>query len=389
MPELIEAVQQAVAAGEAPAADVRLALAQSTDTDLLAAAGRALAGLRDPGGELRPVRLLLLADCPAGPFPDLLRAVLVAAGARPEPAEPTERAESAESPAGRFDAGFDAGLAEAGAELVVGLVDERYFLPDRFDLTDPAPLGPHLADRLDRLAGLAEAALAGGTGTLVLHTVPLPRRLRDTVVGLRARGGLTRHWQRLNAGLLDLAEADGRIEVIDLAGLLATAPTAARSGATGWTDAALLLLAQEVRRVAQTRLGLSRRLLALGPEASHWPVELGRCVKRLAEQGIHLVPTDHHTPDPVERVLSERPEVLINAAAFSRRVVNWAPKAGNLRRSAESLGLGADALVFLTESDFERGHVAAELPEVAVVDSGGDPARLVDELLGHGWFDLL
>ncbi|MCC9307412.1 hypothetical protein LN042_09915 [Kitasatospora sp. RB6PN24] len=375
MPELIEAVQQAVAAGRVPAADVRLALAQSTDPELLAAAGRALRELRDPGGELRPVRLLVLAGCPAGPFPALLRAVLVAAGARPEPAQPAAR-------------GFDTALADAGAELVVGLLDERFFLPDRFDLTDPGPLGPHLDDRLDRLTGLAEAALARGTGTLVLHTVPLPRRVRDTVLGLRARGRLTRHWHRLNAGLLDLAEADGRIEVIDLAGLLATAPAAARAGATGWTDAALLLLAQEVRRVAQTRLGLSRRLLALGPDAPHWQPELGHCVRRLADQGIRLVPTDHHTPDPVERVLSERPEVLINAAAFSRRVVNWSPKAGNLRRTAESLGLGADAVVFLTESDFERGHVAAELPEVAVVDSGGDPNRLVDALLGHGWFDV-
>jgi predicted enzyme involved in methoxymalonyl-ACP biosynthesis len=76
-------------------------------------------------------------------------------------------------------------------------------------------------------------------------------------------------------------------------------------------------------------------------------------VRWLAEQGVCLVATDRQPADA-------------------------------LRAAAP----GAGAVVFLTESDFERGHVAAELPEVAVVDSGGDPALLVDALLGHGWFDL-
>ncbi|WP_344445749.1 hypothetical protein, partial [Kitasatospora nipponensis] len=67
MPELIEAVRQAVTAGTAPAPDVRLALAQTTDPAQLIEAGLALEGLRDPAGELRALRVVLAPACPAGP----------------------------------------------------------------------------------------------------------------------------------------------------------------------------------------------------------------------------------------------------------------------------------------------------------------------------------
>ncbi|MCX4749985.1 hypothetical protein OG455_31460 [Kitasatospora sp. NBC_01287] len=384
MPELIEAVRQAVAAGRAPAPDVRLALAQSADPVLLAAAGLALAALRDPEGQLRALRVVLAPACPPGPLGALLRAVLVAAGARPE---------LIELPCAALGSGPPAGPPGPAPDLLVRLLDESAFLPHRFDLTAPAALGGHLERRLAQLAADLRSV---GPVAIVLHTVPLPARLRDTVIGIRARALLTRLWYRLNAGLLELAEQDQRIHVVDLAGLLSTVPAAARDerrqarSDPPYTDRALLLLAEEVRRLGQARLGLSRRLLALGPDAERWPPEVRRTVALLAEQGVRLLPTDPHAPDPVERVLSERPEVLLRAELFARRVVSWAPRAGNLRRAAETLGLGTESVVFLTASDFERGHVAAELPEVAVVDTGGgDPAQLVRSLVGHGWFDVL
>ncbi|GAA1217429.1 hypothetical protein GCM10009665_04110 [Kitasatospora nipponensis] len=323
---------------------------------------------------------------PAGLLAALLRAVLAAAGARPELAELSPRS---------FEPALAAGLPGTAPDLVACLLDESSFLPDRFDLAAPDTLTEHLERRLEQLATLAVNALGDSTATLVLHTVPLPRRLRDTVIGVRARGTLTRLWYRLNAGLLELAERDRRIEVVDLAGLLATTPLAARDErllrrpAPPYTDGALLLLAHEIRRIGQARLGLSRRLLALGADSERWPRELCRTVGHLVDQGVMVFHSDHHTPDPVERVLSERPEVLLRPEVFSRRVVNWAPRAGNLRRAAETLGMGTESVVFLTASGFERGHVAVELPEVAVIDTGGDPTLLATSLISHGWFDVL
>jgi FkbH-like protein len=81
--------------------------------------------------------------------------------------------------------------------------------------------------------------------------------------------------------------------------------------------------------------------------------------------------------------------MMLRGDAFSVRAVNWSPKAGNLRRAADSLGLSVDSFVFMDDSDFERGHVDAELPEVAVVSAAGDPAYLVDSLVRHGWFDVM
>jgi FkbH-like protein len=43
----------------------------------------------------------------------------------------------------------------------------------------------------------------------------------------------------------------------------------------------------------------------------------------------------------------------------------------------------------MDDSDFERGQVASELPDVAIVAANGDPAHLVHSLLAPGWFDVL
>jgi FkbH-like protein len=45
--------------------------------------------------------------------------------------------------------------------------------------------------------------------------------------------------------------------------------------------------------------------------------------------------------------------------------------------------------VFLDDSDFERGYVSAELPEVAVVPGFKDPSFITAEVLRPGWFDVL
>jgi len=173
----------------------------------------------------------------------------------------------------------------------------------------------------------------------------------------------------------------------------------------------LALLAQQVRRVVQARLGLSRRVLALDLDNTLWGgvvgevgaagVQLGglypgncyaelQCAAaRLREQGVILVLASKNDADLVERTLTEHPEMVLRPEAFSARAVNWAPKAGNLRRMAETLSLSTGSFVFLDDSAFECGEVRAELPEIAVVSAAGDPAHLTRSLLRHGWFDVL
>lgn len=410
--ELLDALRSAVDDGRAPAPAVRLALVETADPAVVRRAGRMLARLstNDPG-ELRPLRLAVLATCTVGPFQHLLQASLVAGGMLPaiEPAD-----------YGAFElalatAAFAAG--DTGPDLVACLMDESYFVPGDWATGDLGGLAKHIEERAERLCHLVAACLERTSATLVLHTVPLPAQLRDTVISWRARAALAQAWYRLNAALLGLAAEHRQVVVVDLVGALAEAAVAARDdrlhryGDLPYTDAALLILAQQVRRVAQARLGLGRKVLALDLDGTLWGgvlgevgahgVQLGglypgncylqlqRTVARLRDQGVILVLASKNDAELVERALTEHPEVLLRPQAFSVRAVNWAAKAGNLSQAAETLGLPVASFVFMDDSPFERGHVRSEEPEVAVVAADGDPAYLVRSLLANGWFDVM
>ncbi|MGQ4512772.1 HAD-IIIC family phosphatase [Streptomyces sp. DW26H14] len=408
MSELIDALRATVAEGRAPAPALRAELARGDDPAVLRRAGRALAGLKDPAGELRPVSVAVVAACTVGPYETLLRARLVGAGALP--------AISA-APYGAFDLTLATGGFDSGSDLVACLLDADYFLPADLDFAAPESAEEHLRDRLRHLRALAEAALSKNTATVVLHTVPLPGTVSDTVLSLRARGRLSRMWYELNAGLLEMAEtSDGRIQVIDLVGLLADRGVAARDerlhayADLPYTDGALLLLADGLRRIAQARAGLSRKVLAVDLDNTLWGGVLGevgaegvvlgglypgksyqalqRTVRALRDQGVILVLASKNDADAVTAALTEHPDVLLRPEAFSFTAVNWSSKGANLAEAAETLGLGTQSMVFMDDSPFERGEVEALLPEVTLIDAGGDPAYLSASLVRGGLFDV-
>ncbi|MFH8344269.1 HAD-IIIC family phosphatase [Streptomyces sp. NPDC018045] len=407
MSDTITSLKDAVASGTAPGPALRLALSRIDDPAALRRAGRALAGLADPAGELRPVRVAVVADCTVGAFEPMLRAGLVGAGALPE---------IVTAPYGAFDLTLATGGFDPDCDVLSCLLDESYFLPGDLDHAEPGTAAGHLTERLEHLRGLVTAALATTHATLVLHTVPLPGNVRDSVLSRRARGELTRLWYRLNLGLLELAEASPQIEVVDLAGLLGDVAAPARDDRLHsyadlpYTDAALLVLAREVRRIAQARLGLSKKVLALDLDNTLWGGVLGevgaegvalgglypgkaykelqRAAHRLREQGVVLVLASKNDEEPVRRALLEHPEAVLRPDDFSVLVVNWESKAANLTQATRALGLGLSSVVFMDDSPFERGAVEAQLPEVTVVDAGGDPAGLVTSLVRHGWFDV-
>jgi FkbH-like protein len=402
-------LRAAVADRRAPGPGTRQALAATDDAAAVRRAGRVLTDLPPVGGELRPVRVAMLATCTIGPFEHILRASLVAVGAQPTLVPGDYGAFELSLASGAFTTGGD-------PDLVVCLTDERYFLPSEWSPVDPAALAAHLEARLADLRGLVLASLRRSAAAFVLHTLPVPAELRESVVSWRARAEFGRAWHRLNAAILGLAEEDGRVAVVDLAGELADTPYRARDerlhqyADLPYTDGALLVLARQVARVAQARLGLSRKVLALDLDNTLWGgvvgevgvagIELGglypgksyrhlqRTVLRLRQQGVILVLASKNDESIVDDALANHPEVLLRPEVFAVRAVNWSAKAENLRLAAERLNLATGAFVFLDDSPFERGHVASELPDVAVVAADGDPAYLVRSLLSGGWFDV-
>ncbi|MEU8751710.1 HAD-IIIC family phosphatase [Streptomyces chartreusis] len=404
------ALRAAVRERRMPGHRTRRALLESGDPALARQAGRILKDLAVDGERPREVDVAVLATCTVGPFEPLLRAQLVGAGLLPA-------LRSADY--GTFGMSLATGsfTRDGDPALVAVLLDAGYFLPGDFGAAEPDVLAKYVDARLEELRGLLAGALKHTAATVVVHTVPLPAQVRNGIISVRARAQVARSWYRLNAGLLALAEEHDQVVAVDLVGELAEAPVQAcdvrlhRYGDLPYGDDALLLLARLVRRVAQARAGLSRKVLALDLDNTLWGgvlgeagpqgvqvgglypgncyTELQRTVAGLREQGVVLVLASKNDRDQVEKVLTEHPDVLLRPEAFSVRMVDWSAKAGNLRRAAEALSLSTESFVFMDDSDFERAQVGDELPEVAVVSAAGDPAHLVDSLLRHGWFDVM
>ncbi|MEV4562834.1 HAD-IIIC family phosphatase [Nonomuraea sp. NPDC049419] len=410
MDALLQELRTAVAERRMPPPRTRLALLETADPALARRAGRLLAALPSTpaspqqGAEDAPVvPVTVLATATIGPYEQILRAQLVAAGVLPELTVGQHGSLDRELATGAF--------ARSSPRFVSALMDESLFLPRDWSAAGVTALEEHVRARL---AALTRHLPTGGP-TLILHTVPMPAELRDGLVSRQARTQVTRLWYELNAALLALAEQHAAVEVVDLAGLLAEEPYAARDdrmhryGDLPYTDGALLVLAREVRRVVQASLGLSRKVLALDLDGTLWGgvlgeagaggVQLGglypgncysafqRAVLRLREQGVILVLASKNDAEPVDEALSGHPEMLLRADAFAARAVNWSSKAENLSRVADALGLPPSAFVFVDDTEVERAEVADRFPEIGVVSAAGDPAHLVRRLLRTGWFD--
>lgn len=405
--DLLSILAEQVAAGQAPSRDVRAALAALTDPMPARRAGRLLQDLKPAGTELRAIRIGMLATCTVGPLTELLRTAVVGVGALPE----IELGDY-----GNFEMSLAAGQF-GDPDVLVLLLDDSYFLPRDFDASDVTSLTEPIADRAAQLSELIGSAVQRSSATVVLHTVPLPARLRNSLISLRARAALSRAWHQLNADLLALAEQHRQVVVLDLVHTLAELPAVSRDARLHsfadlpYTDAALWALARELGRVVQARLGLSRKVLALDLDNTLWGGVLGevgahsvvlgglypgKCYRelqlaahRLRAQGVILVLASKNDPELVEQALAKHPEMLLRSDAFSVLAVNWSAKDGNLRQAAESLSLSTESFVFMDDSSFERGAVADALPEVALVAADGDPAHLANALLNPGFFDVL
>jgi FkbH-like protein len=407
---LLTAVRDDLAAGRLPPARVRNALVCLDDPSTARTIGRLLDRSDIAPGDLTPVPVTIAATCTIGALEPLLRTALVGAGLWP-----TVTA----APYGTFDMTLTHGDLSGGGEepqVLVCLMDESYFLPGEWDPVDLTALEKYVTARAASLQNALAQRLARTPATAVLHTIPLPAEVRDSVISYSDRARLCRLWNRLNDAILDIAETQPQVTVVDLVSALADAPYPARDdrlyryGDLPYTDGALMVLAREVRRVVQARAGRSRKVLALDLDGTLWGGVLGevgaagvcvgglypgncyahlqRAALRLRAQGVVLVLVSKNDPELVRDALTAHPEVLLRPDRFSVVAVNWSAKSGNLRQAADSLGLSTGSFVFMDDSRFEREQVAADLPEVALVAADGDPAFLVRSLLRHGWFDV-
>ncbi len=271
-----------------------------------------------------------------------------------------------------------------------------------------------VAAAVAQLAGYAEA-IRGQGGTPVLTTLAPPA---DPLFGgfdARIDGSPRAMIEAFNQ---KLAAIDG-VLIVDVAAVATSVGTAQWHDRRAWHRAKLPfaveatpLFADHVCRVIGAARGRARKCLVLDLDNTLWGGVIGDdgvdgivigqgSAAGEAHLAIQTLALDLRTRGVVLAVCSKNEEAVARTAFdqhsdmvlrgdhFAVFVANWANKADNLRDIAKRLNLGTDALAFLDDNPAERLQVRSELPEVAVIEVGDDPADYAGLVARSGWFEAV
>lgn len=415
--DLLERVEALLRAPEATDSDLGDRLTRTDDPLLLCDAGLLLEGVtaarvsRAASRRTSPLRVAVAATFTADGVVPLLRTALLASGLDAEiHLCPYDRlGDQLTDPA--------SALAAFRPEVTLCLLDSGSLLPADWDPSDPDGVREVLLAGA-AAAGTAAAGFAERTGSAVLlHTVPLPRPDRDSVIGYRSRAALGRTWRDANTLLLRAGEEHAGVYAFDLEAALADVPGPLRDerryrfGRMAWTPHVELVFAREAAAFARAVTGLGRKVLVLDLDNTLWGgvvgddgpagIELGtmypgdcytdlqRRALALRRQGVLLAVCSKNDAGLVHTVLAGHPDMVLRPDDFVAVLADWQPKDTRIAALAEELSLGLDAFVFADDSAFECGLVRRSLPQVDVVHLEGDPAGHSSEVLAPARFAQL
>ena len=236
---------------------------------------------------------------------------------------------------------------------------------------------------------------------IVQCNIALPPRATFGHLGSRLRGSRQTMAQRLNLRLGELAGE--QVSLIDCEGL------AALVGKDRWFDdryrlvakqavslAALPLLARHTAAVVAAELGLAKKCVVVDLDNTLWGGEVGEVgiegvalgngpegeaysafqdyLLELTEKGIVFAVCSKNDEELARSMFEHHPDMRLRLRDVAAFAVSWEPKTDGIRRIAESLDLGLDAMVFVDDNPAERELVRSHLPEVEVLTLPDDPA---------------
>lgn len=165
---------------------------------------------------------------------------------------------------------------------------------------------------------------------------------------------------------------------------------------------ALPLVARHSGAVLMAELGLSRKCLVLDLDNTLWGGVIGEdglsgialghgprgeayvafqeYVLALKQKGVILAVCSKNNEADALSPFNDHPDMRIRLEDVAVFLANWDTKPENLRRVAQILNIGLDALVFVDDNPGEREIVRQMLPEVEVVTLPPDPALYVRAL---------
>ena len=218
--------------------------------------------------------------------------------------------------------------------------------------------------------------------------------------GLRP-GGLLRFIRDVNRNLADTSP--NQVALVDAEAL------AARTGPS-WNDSRTYFLCKQpfaisaMSEVANTLasatsglLGKARKCLVLDLDNTIWGGIIGDVgvegiivgietsegesfaavqtyARNLAARGVILAVCSKNAEAIAREPFRNHSGMILREEDIACFVANFDDKATNLRRIAQELNIGLDAIVFVDDNPVERAWVRRELPEVLVIDLPDDPA---------------
>jgi FkbH-like protein len=114
-----------------------------------------------------------------------------------------------------------------------------------------------------------------------------------------------------------------------------------------------------------------------------------REILNLNDRGVILALCSKNNEEDVRDVLRSHPDMLLREKHFATWQINWNDKVTNLRKIAERLNIGLDALVFADDGRFECDFVRENLPQVEVLHLGNEPSAYARLLNSEAHFDSL
>jgi FkbH-like protein len=290
-------------------------------------------------------------------------------------------------------------------------------LPAEWSPTDLTACLAHALDRLETIAHHLASFTARTGGIAVTNTVAINPLCLKSVISWKHRAAFGRMWRRLNDAILELAEHERGLHVLDLEMLAAASGTAVTdqrlvlAARAAWTPRTEKLVAQELARLAVALTGQAKRVIAVDFDNTLWGgvvaesgiagIELGGAfypgnahaafqhgLRRLREQGVVLVATSKNDWDTARAVFEKHPESVLAVADFAVLAVGWDPKALLIRRAMEELNLGPDRAVLVDDSAAERAAVESELLTTMTIDAS-PPEQALGRLLDEAVFDVV
>ncbi len=310
---------------------------------------------------------------------------------------------------------------DPASELHVFAPELVVIAPEARELVDALPIGAPAAvvevaveSRVAWFGRVWDALIARGC-RIVQHLLVPPAEQYAGIAERLAPASPFSQVRALNEGLLRAGR--GRVHWVDLE-LLAASVGSRRWSAGGYWYSARLGFDQRAlpdylapfRGAWRAASARAKKALVLDLDNTLWGGVIGddgveglvlgagspegeafadwqRYVAALGARGVVLAACSKNAPEIAETGFAHAGSVL-KRTDFAAFECSWADKAGGLRRVAETLNLGLDALVFADDNPAECALIRAALPEVATVDLGGDPARFIECLDAGHWFDM-